>query len=45
MKNFAIIGLGINFISSPIVNSYHTTYLKEFINRNDVYKEVCKILK
>ena len=37
MKNFAIIGLGINFISSPIVNSYHTTYLKEFININNKF--------
>ena len=34
-ENFVIIGLGINFKSSPKTEIYKTTYIKEFINLKD----------
>ena len=29
---YAIIGIGINFSSAPLVNNYQTTYIERFIN-------------
>ena len=37
-EKFVIIGLGINFISSPKNTIYKTTYIREFINLNDYNK-------
>ena len=37
-EKFVIIGLGINFISSPQNKIYKTTYIREFINLNDYNK-------
>ena len=37
-EKFVIIGLGINFISSPQNKIYKTTYIKEFINLKDYNK-------
>jgi BirA family biotin operon repressor/biotin-[acetyl-CoA-carboxylase] ligase len=33
-ENFVIIGLGVNYLSSPIINGYKTTYIKNFLDIN-----------
>jgi len=36
-KKFIIIGMGLNFISSPIVDNYQTTYIKNFSSIDNKY--------
>jgi len=33
-ENFVIIGLGVNYLSSPTISEYKTTYIKNFLNIN-----------
>ena len=36
-KNFIIIGMGLNFSSSPTINNYETTYIKNFSTIDNKY--------